>query len=332
MPEIRQNLISRQWVIYSTERAKRPDQFRQTKEAARKLPRFNPHCPFCPGNEEKTPPESFRVPRDGNWQVRVVPNKFAALSAEGELVRTQDGMKRTLTGVGIHEVIVESPRHDTTLALMDDANVGQVIGTYLERYHKVLADPRVEQVTLFKNHGEGAGTSLEHPHSQLIGTPVIPSEVRERLETALQFYDDNGKCIFCAMLEQELADGVRIVAENDHFVAFVPFAALSPFSLWIYPRRHCASFGCMESGEIPGLGHILRVVLRKLYDGLDNPDYNLVIRTAPKESEQVRYYHWYMSLVPRLTRLAGFEMGSGMFINVTLPEPSAEYLRGVQVE
>lgn len=336
MPEIRQNIISRQWVIIATERGRRPDQFRQDENVRVELPSYVPTCPFCPGNESQTPLETYRTPPGDplspGWRVRAVPNKFAALSAEGELVRMNVGLKRTISGVGQHEVIIESPDHSATLAQMDDAEVGQAIAAYLQRARAVLEDSRVEHVTLFKNHGPAAGTSLEHPHAQLIGTPIIPHEVRDRLETALAFYDDTGRCIFCATLEDEREEGIRIVEENDHFAAFVPFAALSPFHLWIYPKRHCASFLCIEPEEVPSLARLLRRTLRRLYDGLGDPDFNFVIRTAPKESEQVRYYHWYLTIVPRLTKTAGFELGSGMFINTASPEESAQFLRGVEVE
>ncbi|MBI2955788.1 MAG: galactose-1-phosphate uridylyltransferase [Acidobacteria bacterium] len=331
MPEIRQNIITRQWVIIANERAQRPDEFRAGAKPPAALPAHDPACPFCPGNEAETPPEIHRFPAAGQWQVRVVPNKYAALAAEGELVRTTAGLKRTITGVGIHEVIVESPVHKATLARLGDAEVERVLETFLRRYHQVLADPRVEAITLFKNHGVAAGTSLVHPHSQLIGTPIIPGEVRERLETALRFYDDNGHCIFCLTLADEQRDAARVVDENEHFLAFIPFGALSPFHLWIFPKRHCASFGCVEGGELPSLARILRRVLRKLGDGLGDPDYNFAIRTAPKESEQVRYYHWYVSVVPRVSKLAGFELGSGMFINTALPEESAAFLREIEV-
>jgi UDPglucose--hexose-1-phosphate uridylyltransferase len=332
MPEIRQNIITRQWVIIATERARRPDQFRNEESQRKELPQHDAACPFCPGNEAMTPLETYRHPSKGAWQVRAFPNKFAALSSEGELVRHIDGLKRTISGVGVHEVIVESPRHNIPLALMTDAEVEQIVTACLDRYNKVLKDPRVEAVTLFKNHGSAAGTSLQHPHMQLIGTPIIPMEVRERLEWALRFYDDNGVCIFCANLNSELHDQSRLVAENKHFVAFIPFAALSPFHLWIYPRRHCASFGSISEDEISSFAHILRTVQRKLYFGLNDPDFNLVMRTSPKESNHVPYYHWYMSVVPRLTKAAGFELGSGMFINSGRPEDSAAFLRGITVE
>jgi UDPglucose--hexose-1-phosphate uridylyltransferase len=332
MPEIRQNIITRQWVIIATERARRPDQFKSAESPRRDLPQHDATCPFCPGNEAMTPAETYRFPQSGAWQVRAFPNKFAALSAQGELARHIDGLKRTISGVGVHEVIVESPMHNTPLALLTDAEVEKIVAACLDRYNRLFTDHRVEAVTLFKNHGAAAGTSLVHPHLQLIGTPVIPTEVRERFEGALRFYDDNGTCIFCATLNDELHDQSRLVAENRHFVAFIPFAALSPFHLWIYPRRHCASFGMITADEIASFARILRTVQRKLYLGLNDPDFNLVMRTAPRESNHVRYYHWYMSVVPRITKAAGFELGSGMFINVSRPEDSASFLRGVAVE
>lgn len=335
MPEIRYNPITRQWVIIATERARRPEQFSQ-KEGKKQLPAYDAKCPFCPGNEALAPPETLRLaraaPTGSGWQVRVVPNKFAALAAEGELVRSNVGLKRTMTGVGIHEVIVETPLHNTTTARLTDPEVVQIVESYQQRYGAISKDPRVAQLTIFKNHGVAAGTSLEHPHSQLIGTPIIPTEVRDRMETALRFYDEEGTCLFCRTLAEEMDEGTRIVLEGEHFTAFVPFAALSPFHLWIYPKRHSASFAQMDEKEKQDLARVLRRVLAKLYKGLEDPDYNYTIRTAPHDAAGVRYYHWYLSVVPRVTKMAGFELGSGMFINVALPEEAAKFLRGIAVD
>ncbi|MBI2988822.1 MAG: galactose-1-phosphate uridylyltransferase [Deltaproteobacteria bacterium] len=331
MPELRQNIITRHWVIIATERARRPHEFSR-KEERTPLPQHVPTCPFCPGNEEKTPQETLRLPNEGTWRVRVFPNRFPALAATGEIVRTQSGIKRAISAVGIHEVVVETPDHNQTLSTMGDREVEQVVEAYLQRHRAALSASIIEHVTIFKNHGAAAGTSLEHPHSQLIATPIIPSEVRERLESALQFYDDNGQCIFCFTLEQEALEGVRVVEQNPHFLAFIPYAALSPYHLWIFPKRHCASFGCIDDEEKIALAQILRRLLVKLDRGLNHPDYNFVIRTAPKESETVRYYHWYIAVVPRLSQTAGFELGSGMFINSALPEESARFLGEVKAD
>lgn len=331
MPEIRQNLITRQWVIIATERARRPEDFGKREEKKVVLPSYVPTCPFCPGNEHKTPAETFRISRNGDWQVRVVPNKFAALSGVGARVRSTIGTKRTVTGVGVHEVIIETPDHSMTTALLSDAEVVQILEAYKQRYDSVIRDERVEQVTLFKNHGAAAGTSLEHPHSQLIGTPLTPSQVRDRMEVALRYYDEEGECIFCRTLHEELDEGTRIIVESEHFAAFTPFAALSPFHIWIFPKRHAASFALIQENEKHDLARVLRQVLRKLYEALDNPDYNYTIRNAPYDAESVKYYHWYLSIVPRVTQIAGFELGSGMFINTALPEDTAEYLRRIEV-
>jgi UDPglucose--hexose-1-phosphate uridylyltransferase len=186
-------------------------------------------------------------------------------------------------------------------------------------------------VTIFKNHGEAAGTSLEHPHSQLIATPIASPQVRRRMEDALRWYDEFGECLFCQVLRSELEEGVRIVVASEHFVSFVPYASLSPFHMWIFPRRHMASFGQIQPAEISDLAGNLQETLARLYHGLGNPDFNYTIRTAPSENRYVKYYHWYISLVPRLSKMAGFEIGSGFFINTTIPEADAEFLRGVKL-
>jgi UDPglucose--hexose-1-phosphate uridylyltransferase len=332
MPELRHNVLTREWVIIATERAKRPEDFVKKRKEKKVIPAFVPTCPFCPGNEKMTPPETYVVPDTGSWRVRVTPNKFAALSYQGERRRSIQGIRRTVTGVGVHEVIVETPDHSKTTALLEDVQVETIIQTYLNRFTFASRDPRIEQVTLFKNHGEAAGTSLEHSHSQMIAAPVITAQHRDRLINALKHFDEFGECIFCRVLDQELKEGTRIVHESEHFVTFVQFAALSPFSMLIMPRRHMACFSEITDTEAADLARTLCRTLGKLYYGLEDPDFNYSIRTAPADNVGVKYYHWYVSIIPRLTKLAGFELGSGMFINVSLPEENASFLRGVKVE
>jgi UDPglucose--hexose-1-phosphate uridylyltransferase len=331
MPELRHNVITREWVIIASERAKRPDQFARKGEK-KPLPSYDAGCPFCPGNEAMTPPETYRVPDTTGWRVRVTPNKFAALAYEGERRRTIQGIRRMVTGVGIHEVIIETPEHGKTIALLQDRDVETTIQAYLHRFRYASADPRVEQVTIFKNYGEQAGTSLEHPHSQMIATPVITTQLRDRLAHALEHFDEYGECIFCRVLQQELQEGVRVVLETEHFVSFVQFATLTPFSMLVMPRRHMACFAEINDAEAADLARNLRCTLAKLYYGLRDPDFNYTIRTAPNEYTGVKYYHWYVSIIPRLTKMAGFELGSGMFINVSLPEQDAKFLQGIKVE
>lgn len=272
------------------------------------------------------------LPDDGKWKVRVVPNKFAALAREGQLTRKIHRSQRSMNGIGIHDVIVETPDHSLTTALLPVEQVADILRCYQKRFTEVSADPRIAHVTIFKNHGAGAGTSLEHPHSQMIGAPVISSQVRHRLYEALRHYDEFGECMFCEALKEDLEDPVRVVLTSQHFVSVEPYASGTPFATYIYPRRHMASFGDINEAEIVDLAGAMKTVLAKLYVGLQNPDFNYAIRTAPHESAGVTYYHWYLSIIPRLTRVAGFELGSGMFINTVLPEAAAEFLRNQKVD
>jgi UDPglucose--hexose-1-phosphate uridylyltransferase len=328
MPEMRQNRFTKEWVIIATERAKRPEELKAKRAEVKPLPSYSPTCPFCPGNEQMAPEEFLRVSGpDGHWRARIVANKFGALSRVGEPTRTVERSKRTINGVGIHDVIIEGPNHASTTALLPDDHVTSILTAYKQRYDQVSRDPRITQITIFKNHGTAAGASLEHPHSQLIASPVISHQVRDRMFEALRHYDEFGECIFCQVIAEEIEENARIVMVTDHFVVLEPFASPTPFTTHIYPRRHMASFGDISREELADLGHTLRTLLGKLYFGLDNPDFNYTVRTAPSEDARVNYYHWHISVIPRLTRVAGFELGSGMFINTVLPESAAEFLR-----
>ncbi|MEW6201160.1 MAG: galactose-1-phosphate uridylyltransferase [bacterium] len=330
MPEIRQNIATKEWVIIATERAKRPEEFSSKGHSRTEdRPELIEKCPFCPGNETKTPPETFRISRNSQWRVRVIPNKFAALQQEGERKRTIKGVERSMSGVGIHEVIIETPLHNKTTALLSTQEVTDIINAYRNRHETISSDPRIELVIIFKNHGESAGTSLEHPHSQLIATPIVPSQIRHRLEDALVFSDDYGQCVYCQMLRDELNEKIRLIEENDYFAAFILYAAASPFHIWIMPKRHMACFSLITDEETSALAATLGSVLKKLYYGLGDPDFNYVIRSVPIGLKTAPYFHWYLSIVPRLSKAAGFELGSGMFINTSLPEQSAEFLRGI---
>jgi UDPglucose--hexose-1-phosphate uridylyltransferase len=332
MPELRQNFFTKEWVIIATERAKRPEDLVMHRKAE-PVPAFVETCPFCPGNENKTPPEVMRVPGNGAaWRVRVIPNKFAALSSEVQPTRSLQHLRRRIDGFGFHEVIVDSPEHSGCMALLSDEQVSAILSVYKQRYNTLSLDPRVIHITIFKNHGLDAGASLAHPHSQLIATPVIPSQVRQRLFEALRHYDDVGECMFCHMVEREVEDQTRVVIKSERFVAMEVFASSTPFATYIFPLRHMASFGDISEMEIADLGRVLRTLLAKIYVGLGNPDLNFMVRSSPAEYSGARHFHWYVSVIPRLTRVAGFELGSGMFINTVLPESAAEFLRKVSTE
>lgn len=331
MPELRQNRYTKEWVVIASERARRPEELKQKKER-KPLPKYTDTCPFCPGNEKLAPAAVLAIPPNGDWQVRVVPNKFAALAREGEPTFRIERAHRTINGVGVHDVVVEGRDHSLTTAQLGDAQVAEIIRAYKRRFDEVSADPRIAHVTIFKNHGVGAGTSLEHPHSQIIASPVISHHLRSRMYEALRHFDEYGECIFCGSIAQEIEDKTRVVALSRHFVTIAPFASSSPFYLHLYPRRHMASFGEITPEEMRDLGQMLRNVLARLFHGLDDPDFNYTVNSSPSENAGVKFYHWYIAVIPRMARVAGFELGSGMFINTMPPETAAEFLRNVPTD
>ncbi|MGB5924976.1 MAG: galactose-1-phosphate uridylyltransferase [Dehalococcoidia bacterium] len=334
MSEIRQDPTTEEWVIIAKERAKRPHDFfrRQTKPD---LPPFSPSCPFCPGNETETPPEVllYRSEEAQGWRVRGFANRFAALRPEGSTVRREEkDFFLQMDGIGVHEVIVESPVHNRPLALMEDSGVQDVLCAYQERYRALSRLSFVNLVIIFKNQGPSAGTSLEHPHSQLVATPVVPKHIRMKYEVAIRYYDNTGRCLYSDLVEHELRMGKRVVMETERFVVFHPFASHQPFETWIVPKIHRACFGNTSTEEVENLAHVLRIVLLKLYRGLNNPDFNYVIDTAPVGDENKNYYLWHLRIIPRLTQVAGFEIGSGININTALPEETARFMREQKVE
>ncbi len=331
MPELRQNPITKDWVIFATERAKRPHEFIKSSHNNDEIPAHKPDCPFCLGNEEDLNLETFALRSGALWRVRVVPNKYPALSATGDRTRKVEGIHRIISGVGIHEVVIEHPQHNLTPALMTIADVENILIAYRQRYIDIRKDPRIEAIIIFKNHGKSAGTSIEHPHSQIAAIPVVPHQFRVRIDEAIRYCDDTGECIFCRNLQDELEAQERMVLESKHFVAFIPYAALSPFHMWIYPRRHASSFDAITDAELTDLAYTLKTVLAKLYHGLNNPDYNYTIRSIPTDETYTDYFHWYLAIVPRVSKSAGFEIGSGMYINTSMPEDSAKFLREVKI-
>ena len=332
MSQIRQNIATKEWVIIATERAQRPHVFAQPKETLTgDRPEQDRACPFCPGNEEPPPIEQFRIPSDGPWEARVVTNKYPALQQNGNAERHFDGIYRWLPGTGYHEVIVESRRHNTCLALARRDEAERTLNLMLNRGTFFASDTRIEHVIYFENHGRQAGTSLDHPHAQIVGLPMVPYNVRSRIEEARRYFDDTGHCVYCQMLADEEKSQERLLHVNEHCVAFIPYAAFSPFHTWIIPRRHTANFLEVTAAEIAGIAEALQTVMLRVYRGLRDPDYNIVLRTGPLRDVGREYVHWYITIIPRVTQAAGFEMGSGMFINTALPEESAAFLRGVTI-
>jgi len=330
MSELRKDPTTQEWVIIAPERAKRPQQPLKIRRADA-LPDWDASCPFCPGNESQTPPEVLRLPLSGQspaWEVRVVPNLFAALTFNGDIARRAEGnLFRKMNGIGMHEVIIESPSHNTPMALMAYQQVEKVLTAYRHRYNALKKNKQLKFITIFKNYGKASGTSLIHPHSQLVGTPIATPYYRRKFEVAVNYYDDVGKCLYCDLLAEEVEKGERIVARTKKFVVLHPYASRAPYETWIIPKRHCASFGLLPNTHLAELAMVLKDTLLCLYQFLDNPDFNYIFDTTAIEDEEDPYYHWHIRIVPRLANIAGFEMGSGIFINTALPEHTAKLMK-----
>ncbi len=329
MPELRKDPITQRWVIISTDRAKRPSDFNKSRVEIR----GNGVCPFCYGNESKTPPEivayggNGRAPNTPGWNVRVVPNKFPALGIEGSLDRQGVGLFDRMNGIGAHEVIIETPDHQSTLATLPHDRFEQVLWAYRDRMNDLKNDRRFRYILVFKNHGEAAGASLEHTHSQLIALAIVPKQVSEEEENARRYFQQKERCIFCDIIRQEYAERSRLIAENDHCVALAPYAPRFPFETWVLPKLHGSAFENEPSAVVSSLADLMRGMLRRLDSVLDHPPYNYVIHTSPIGEERNDHYHWHIEMMPTLTKVAGFEWGTGFYINPTPPEESARFLR-----
>jgi UDPglucose--hexose-1-phosphate uridylyltransferase len=329
MHELRKDPIIGRWVIIASDRAGRPTDF----VIDRQMPSGG-SCPFCYGSEDKTPPEvlAYRAPGGApdapGWRVRVVPNKYPALRIEGLLGRRAAGMYDLMNAVGAHEVVIESPDHETQLADFAPQQIVEVLWAYHDRFVDLKQDQRFRYILLFKNQGAEAGATLEHAHTQIIATPVVPKRVSEEIQGARQHYELRERCIFCDIVQQEIEQGVRVVAQNEQFVAIEPFAARFPYETWILPLHHEAQFESLAADGIEACAGILHETLRRMKVALDGPPFNYVLHTAPTRGDGVgEFYHWHLEIMPKLTRVAGFEWGSGFYINPTPPEVAAAELR-----
>jgi UDPglucose--hexose-1-phosphate uridylyltransferase len=332
-PELRKNAVTREWVIIAKGRGKRPSDFAHSgRSKVERPPERDERCPFCPGNEAKTPPEVYALRPTGaadagGWRLRVVPNKFAALRPDGSDRLRQMGLHSLRDGYGAHEVIIECPAHNKDLWEMEVSEVESVIEAYRRRYLAFESGESLQHVLVFRNHGTQAGTSLVHPHSQLIAAPVMPRQLQVELQGAAAYWEYLGKCVFCALVEEETKDRERIVLETDHFVVATAFAGRYPFETWVVPKRHSIQFAAMSEEEAGDLARVLRETLQRLACSLGRPSYNFAIHTAPAAEYNVRAYHWHMEIFPRITTLGGFELGSDIYINVVAPEDAARHLR-----
>ncbi len=341
MPELRKDPVIGRWVIIATERAKRPDQF------SGQFPQgpVEGECPFCEGHESQTPPEVYAIrpghssPNTPGWDLRVVPSISPFLKIEGDLDRRCKCLYGLSNGVGAHEVVIETKQHIANMADLPEEQISRIITCYIDRMVDLEKDRRFKYVLVFKNYGWVAGGGrVKHSRSQLIATPVNPKRVKEELAGARFYYEYHERCVFCDLVKQELESKERLILDIDGFIAVTPFAARFPFEVWILPKKHSPDFISLEMSMRLDLARVIKKVLAKLKKGLNDPPYNYVLHTAPFRRQKVGYwksidhdYHWHIEIMPRLTRVAGFEWGTGFYICPLPPEDAAKFLREVEV-
>ncbi len=333
LPELRKDLITGEWVIIATERAKRPDKFKGTPSGAN-IKTSTESCPFCYGNESMTPKEVFticssrqRKPNTKGWQVRVVPNKFPALLSNLPLESSKVGIYDVMNGFGVHEVIIVSPKHIHSIAELKLGEFELMVNSYVNRMRSLRNDERIKSIIIMHNQGKEAGASLDHIHSQLFALPLIPPVLGKELSGTLGYFNSNNSCAMCDILKFESREDKRVVFEDKNFMVIEPFASSSPYETWIVPKKHSPSFESLEAEEISSFSYCLEVVMDFFYSDLNNPPFNYYIHTSPTFIDTSKYFHWHLELFPKLTIKAGFEMGTGVNINITRPEFTAEFMK-----
>jgi UDPglucose--hexose-1-phosphate uridylyltransferase len=332
MPELRKDPILGRWIIISKERGKRPTDFIINKDES-----TGGFCPLCAGNEKTTPPEvlsygpSQHTANTPGWSLRVVPNKYPALVIEGDLDKEAEGLYDKMNGIGAHEVVIETPNHDETFTYLPFANMRQVFIAFRDRLTDLAHDPRFKYVMVFKNHGKAAGASLEHSHSQLVALPILPRMITSELQGSLAYYKYKERCVFCDIIRQEKKQELRLVCENESFIAIVPFAPRSPFEMWLLPKKHSSAYINMDSHGFDQLTELFSECMRRLDKCIPDVPYNFVMHTAPLRSKSLEHFHWHFEIMPKLTSIAGFEWGSGFYINPIPPEDAAKFLRDVKI-
>jgi UDPglucose--hexose-1-phosphate uridylyltransferase len=329
MSELRRDPIGGRWVIVDTDHPNKPEDFEYEPNVLR-----GGTCPFCYGSESMTPPEIEAIrepqtsPNTPGWAVRVVPNKFPALQVEGDLDRRGIGIYDMSNGVGAHEVLIEHPYHHKDIPDLLDSEVENFISMYCRRALDLVRDKRFKYILVFKNYGLAAGASLEHPHTQIVALPMVPKNVMEEIKGAHNYFEYRERCLFCDMIRQEMQEKERIITENKYFLSFCPFVSRFPFEIWIIPKKHSGLFCHIPPEEFPALASILKETIRKIKVLFPNLSYNFIIHSSPINGDGgVEGYHWHIEFMPKLTRVAGFEWGSGFYIVTTPPELAAQYLR-----
>jgi UDPglucose--hexose-1-phosphate uridylyltransferase len=343
LSELRHDPVQRRWVIVASERGRRPMDFVAEKRGVER----EHQCPFCAGLEALTPPAIAVFPEEAKggeipWKVRVVPNKFPALRTERELTRAAVGPFDAISGVGAHEVVIDTPHHGLDFMELPVPQIAEVLRAYRERILDLRKDSRLRYILVFKNSGSAAGASLSHSHSQIMATPITPRTVAMELTSAREHYQLKERCIFCDLLNFEYEKGERIVLEDSEFVTHCPYASRFPFEMHLFPRRHAHDFALQDDAMLFKLATHLKSVLRRMDRVLENPSFNFLLHTVPsihKQPTRSHYWqtvevdwHWHLEILPRLSKVAGFEWGTGFYINPTPPEEAARYLRDVDLQ
>lgn len=330
MSEFRKDPVVERWVIIAAERAKRP----QVKPE--RVYTADPGiCPFCAGNESMTPPpvlvltDNDAQPGAAIWSVRVVPNKYPALIDHQVSAPRTDGLYISMNGAGVHEVVIESPKHVINMAALGERDIELVFHAYRRRLLQWRGDPRWRYALIYKNQGAEAGATLAHGHSQITALPMVPKEPLEEIEAGKKYFASTGRCVYCVIAHRESEIGGRIVLENDRFIVFCPFASRVAGETWILPKRHSSCFESGSKADFLALARSLREALIRLSRRFDEPPLNYFLHNNPLNEPENDHYHWHLEILPKLHHFAGFEWGSGCYMNPLAPEDAARLLRDV---
>jgi UDPglucose--hexose-1-phosphate uridylyltransferase len=338
--ELRKDLVSGDWIVIATGRAKRPEQFLQQKKKVIAAPKSK--CAFenpqAAGNADPLlvyGKGTVRHPTKKNdWFLQVIPNKYPAFSQTGSKCpppQRSQGPYKWMEGIGSHEVLITRD-HVRHMGKMTAQEVFMVVHAYYERYMILKNDACSKYISIFHNHGKSAGASIAHPHSQIVAIPVVPPDVGNSLRGSKEYFHNNGKCVHCLMIEHEQKQKIRVVYENKKFVVFCPYVSRTAFEMRIFPKHHQAYFEEISQEGIELLADALRNALAKTTVGLGDPDYNFFLHTAPIEDGHFDHYHWHFEVLPKTVTWAGFELGTGIEISSITPEVAAKFLRKIKVK
>ena len=332
MNELRRDPVTGRWIIVLSDKIPKFSDFKVEPHV-----KNNANCPFCWGKESETPAEiiahrKYGPPNSPNWTVRVVPNKFPALKIEGDLDREGIGVFDMMNGVGAHEVMIDTPDHFRDMGSLSHVETEEAVWAYLARSIDLKRDKRFKYILIFKNYGKSAGASLEHPHSQLIALPIVPKRVHEEIEGAAKYYEYKERCVFCDMIREEKEEKDRIIYEDEKFLAFCPYVSRFTYEVWILPKRHQSDFSNVDRDCVPCFARALRDSLARIKTLLSDPPYNFIIHTSPINGHEREDYHWHVEIMPKLSKVAGFEWGSGFYINPVPPDIAAKNLLSVHIE